>query len=350
MNLREIAQSLAVSPASVSIVRYGRAGVSPATRRRIQLCLEENGYDYAPYNTTGPAEAATDRQVGTSRYIRLLKYYDSALLTDKNEGFVDGIINALDDQVRANGYTLALSAISHQEYGAFLESFSREDCAGLVVIATELERADILRLGRIAIPIVILDSDHPGLPFPSVTMNNRDLAYRGVEHLRGSGAVGYLYSKIRTGNFVARGEGYAEAVRNFGLPSGDDMRFALTPSLSGAYEDMRLLLAKGRRLPAALFADNDVIAIGAMRAILKAGYRIPQDVRIMGVDNTLLSQISSPALTTTQISRAAIGESAIQLLMQQMLHPGREPAHIRIGTRLILRESSEDAQPLLRAE
>ena len=114
--------------------------------------------------------------------------------------------------MRANGYTLALSAISHQEYGAFLDSFPRDDCAGLVVIATELERADILRLSQIPIPIVILDSDHPGLPFPTVTMNNRDLAYQGVEHLRGSGAVGYLYSKNRTGNFVARGEGYAEAL------------------------------------------------------------------------------------------------------------------------------------------
>ena len=113
---------------------------------------------------------------------------------------------------------------------------------------------------------------------------------------------------------------------------------------------MLQLLAKGRQLPGALFADNDVIAIGAMRAMLKAGYSIPQDVRIMGVDNTLLSQIFSPALTTTQISRTAIGEGAIRLLMQQMLHPGSEPAHIRVGARLILRESSEDVRLLRRAE
>ena len=338
MTLAQLAARLNVSPASVSIVRQGRPGVSDATRRRIQSALKANGYTYLPY--TPEQSAPTGKPDGSPQYIRLLKYYRSALLTDKNEGFVDAIIDAIDAVARTRNYTLVFSSLSSDEFDQRLPELAADSCIGLLVIATEMECEEIEKLRILRVPIVVLDCDHPALPFSSVTMNNRDLAYAAVAQLRTLGEVGYLCSSIRTGNFKARENGYREALHDFGLPEREELCFSVTPGLNAACEDMNRLLDAGRKLPPALFADNDVIAIGAMRAMQAHGYQLPQDVNIIGVDNTMLSQICIPALSSIQISCAALGEQAIQLLLDQIADPSGEQLHIHIGSRLIAREST----------
>lgn len=338
MTLAQLAARLNVSPASVSIVRQGRPGVSDATRRRIQSALKANGYSYLPY--TPEQSAPTGKPDGSPQYIRLLKYYRSALLTDKNEGFVDAIIDAIDAVARTRNYTLVFSSLSSDEFDQRLPELAADSCIGLLVIATEMECEEIEKLRILRVPIVVLDCDHPALPFSSVTMNNRDLAYAAVAQLRALGEVGYLCSSIRTGNFKARGNGYREALHDFGLPEREELCFSVTPGLNAACEDMNRLLDAGRKLPPALFADNDVIAIGAMRAMQAHGYQLPQDVNIIGVDNTMLSQICIPALSSIQISCAALGEQAIQLLLDQIADPSGEQLHIHIGSRFIAREST----------
>ena len=338
LTLAQLAARLNVSPASVSIVRQGRPGVSDATRRRIQSALKANGYSYLPY--TPEQSAPTGKPDGSPQYIRLLKYYRSALLTDKNEGFVDAIIDAIDAVARTRKYTLVFSSLSSDEFDQRLPELAGDSCIGLLVIATEMECAEIEKLRILRVPIVVLDCDHPALPFSSVTMNNRDLAYAAVAQLRTLGEVGYLCSSIRTGNFKARGNGYREALHDFGLPEREELCFSVTPGLNAACEDMNRLLDAGRKLPPALFADNDVIAIGAMRAMQAHGYQLPQDVNIIGVDNTMLSQICIPALSSIQISCAALGEQAIQLLLDQIADPSGEQLHIHIGSRFIAREST----------
>lgn len=338
MTLAQLAARLNVSPASVSIVRQGRPGVSDATRRRIQSALKANGYSYLPY--TPEQSASTGKPDGSPQYIRLLKYYRSALLTDKNEGFVDAIIDAIDAVARTRNYTLVFSSLSSDEFDQRLPELAGDSCIGLLVIATEMECEEIEKLRILRVPIVVLDCDHPALPFSSVTMNNRDLAYAAVAQLRTLGEVGYLCSSIRTGNFKARGNGYREALHDFGLPEREELCFSVTPGLNAACEDMNRLLDAGRKLPPALFADNDVIAIGAMRAMQAHGYQLPQDVNIIGVDNTMLSQICIPALSSIQISCTALGEQAIQLLLDQIADPSGEQLHIHIGSRFIAREST----------
>lgn len=338
MTLSELAARLNVSPASISIVRHGRPGVSAATRRRIQSALEANGYTYAPYSSDPVIpEKRTD---ASPRFIRLIKFYRSALLTDKNEGFVDAVIDAIDVVARARDCSLVFTTISSDEFDRRISELPNENCVGQLVIATEMGREEIEKLKAIHLPTIVLDCDHPALPFSTVTMNNRDLAYNAVCQLKGFGEVGYLRSRIRTGNFTARGNGYMEALNDFNLPADEELFFTLTPSLNAAYDDMDLLLRKGRRLPKALFADNDVIAIGSMRAMQCHGYQLPHDVSIIGVDNTMLAQVFTPALTSYQISCAAMGEQAIQMLLNQIANPTGEYLHMHIGAQLIFRESS----------
>lgn len=342
MNLSQIAESLGVSPASISIVRAGRPGVGPMVRRKIQEALEENGFRYQEYKQPNIYASPRSKERESQRFIQLLKYRKSSLLIDKNEGFVDAVIDAIDERASSEKYNLLLKSVSHLEYLDFLDTMELQQCAGILVIATEMERADICALKKLDLPIVILDSDHPGLPFSTVTMNNRDLAYEAVSYLfdLGCAQVGYIRSSIRTGNFVGRANGYREGLEGRGGAWQGELVFDLTPSLQKSYEDMRGHLAQGRRVPPALFADNDVLAIGAMRALKEAGYAIGRDVRMIGVDNTPLSQLVSPALSTMQISRASLGQGAFGELLRQIEAPSIVPRHVRLGSKLICRETA----------
>lgn len=342
MTLSEIAASLHVSPATVSIVRSGKSGVSPFTRRRIQMKLEENGYSYKEYIVPGSNLPPTQQPSWLKKQIRLLKFIQSSLLTDKNDGFVDAIIDAVGAYAQAAGYAVLFSSVSQEDYSNILMQLHEDTCDGLLVLATEMSREEILQLETLPMPVVILDSDHPGLPFSCVTMDNRDIAYQAMTHLLSLGTrdIGYLRSTIRTGNFVSRENGYIEALRGEHITPDPALIFSLTPSLTGAYQDMTAYLREGQRIPRALFADNDILAIGAMRALCVQGWRVPEDVYMIGVDNTLLSQVSSPTLSSMQISRSSLGQMAISTLLHQIDTPGSECFHLRVCGHLIIRRSS----------
>lgn len=341
MTLKEIADQLGVSASSISIVRKGKPGVSAATRRSIQLMLEQNGYSYDVYSQNDYEHVRPLR--GTDGHtICLLKHARSALLTDNNEGFIAGLIDPITVAIAAEGYTLEIKAVNSEEYPDFLRALSEEQFSGLLVIATEMTQDELCQLSQVRIPTVVLDTDYPYIPHSSVTMNNRQLAWQAVAKMASRDSVGYLKSSQATGNFTARSVGYQEALAAFSLPTDAVLVFHVTPSLDGAEKDMENLLNEKRAVPPALFADNDVIAIGCMRALLRHGVRIPEDTQLIGVDDTLLSQVINPSLSSMQISRTQMASQAVKLLIETMADPARLTSHIHIDARLICRRSLEE--------
>ena len=86
--------------------------------------------------------------------------------------------------------------------------------------------------------------------------------------------------------------------------------------MNDAYQDMLQYLKKNPKLPTAFFADNDMIALGAMKALQERGYRIPEDVSIVGFDDLSFSAISSPALTTLRVPNKEMGKIAVRRLVE----------------------------------
>ena len=340
MKLKELAEQLGVSSASISIVRQGKTGVSAATRRKIEIALAENGYSYIPFIQRTYPEVRSFSNEGSGGKILLLKYYSSALLTDQNEGFVESIIDAVSASVKSSGYALELVGINSTEYAGFLSALIPANYVGMLVIATEMTEDDLCLLASVKLPIVVMDTDYACIPQSSVSMNNRRLAFEAVRELSDAGEVGFLRSAQQTGNFHGRYLGYLEAIHAQGLPDGPDLQFTLTPSLKEATLEMEKYLQSGRRIPKALFAGNDVIAIGCIKALRKNGIRVPEDVRIIGVDDTLLSQVISPSLSSMQIPKTDLGVNAIVLLLNRIQDPAAPNIHLRLDAQLIRRHSS----------
>ena len=130
-----------------------------------------------------------------------------------------------------------------------------------------------------------------------------------------------------------------KAIREAGMSTSNSPVFRLAPSQDGAYADLRDLLNAGEKPAKCYFADNDLIAIGAMQALKEAGYRIPEDVSVVGFDDISSSEYVSPPLTTIQVPKTTLGETAVVRVAQMIEGKNRYPLKIEVSTRLIRRKS-----------
>ena len=191
----------------------------------------------------------------------------------------------------------------------------------------------------------MLDNDVHYGQVDSVVMSNVSIAMDATQYLQelGHREIGYFRFALPIHNCQDRYRGYLAAMEKAGLPVPEPV--PLSPTLNGAYEDMKKLLAEGKYVPrGAAVADNDSIAIGAVKAILEAGYRIPEDLSIIGVDDIPYSAVMMPPLTTMRVSRKSLGTLAVDLLMERLRHPEWPPMHIKVDGRLVIRSSTASAE------
>ena len=157
--------------------------------------------------------------------------------------------------------------------------------------------------------MVMLDNWYEDLNFNAVLIDNTDAASAAVRYLieKGHRKIGHLKGSYGIKNFYYREEGYIRTLRENGLECDPGHTFLLTPSMEGACADMESLLQREPDLPTAFFADNDMIALGAIRALKQNGYNVPGDVSVVGFDDLPFCAISSPPL---QVRRQLLHQGA----------------------------------------
>ena len=128
----------------------------------------------------------------------------------------------------------------------------------------------------------------------------------------------------------------------------DDTKvYELSPSIEAAQQDMNALLERGCTLPEAFIADNDLIALGAIRALQQRGLRIPEDIAVIGFDNIPLAEYAQPPLSSVEVPCENLGKSAVETLRWRIRNPKATPRNVATGTELIVRESvPQQADPL----
>ena len=179
------------------------------------------------------------------------------------------------------------------------------------------------------------------MPCDCVLINNMQGAYLAARHLIRTcrKQPGYLQSAYQISNFSERSSGFYKAVRSSGMSASKSITHLLTPSVDGAFADMSELIRNGDELASCYFADNDLIAVGAAKALMQNGYRIPEDISIVGFDNMPVSTVIDPALTTVHVPKQYMGEAAARRLISLMEDPGQPPIKIEIDTSLVYRDS-----------
>ena len=330
MTIREIASIAGVSPAAVSLVINNKKGVSDETRRRVQSVIDEYGY----------AASWQKRKVKRFR-LMVLKFRAHGVAMEENQGFIASIIDQIESECRRFAFDLVMCNCEAKTAETTIRELMADPPDGVIMMGTELTEADYPLLDLFTVPVVVLDNNIQRGNVDSVVMANGQIMANAVRYLYDLGyrEIGYFKFNLPVHNCEERYQGYLQELERLGLTPPAPVR--LMPTLNGAYEDMKRLLKSGEYVPGgAVVADNDTVAIGAVKAIREAGYSIPDDLSIIGIDDIPFSAVTMPALTTMRISRSALGTLAVDMLRKRIKHPDWPGMHMQIRGGLVVRNST----------
>lgn len=324
MTLKEIAKIAGVSQATVSIVVNNKKGVGEATRASITQLLEEHGY-----KINKPAD---------KNNILFVKYCTKGFIVEENSGFVSNIMDSIERQCRIKHYNMSI--LNSKDLEATFATINFDLYEGMIILGTELSEASYSTLEAIEIPFVVIDNEIPNINCNSVTINNRDTVYNAVKYLKelGLNHIGYFRSNYDSHNFNQRKDAFYNAVDTFGMTL--EKEYDVVPTLLGAYHSMKTYLKEDKLKADCIFADNDTIAIGAIKALVEYGYKIPEDVSIIGFDDIPYSAITSPALTSMNINKKMIGKLAIDLLQKSIVDDQYRNIKTYVSGTLVTRDST----------
>ena len=330
---KDIAKMLGVSPATVSLVLNNKPGISDDTRNRIIQFLLENGYDTSKLSNNSSE---------VNKTIQFIVYKKHGKVVSDTPFFSE-LIESINRAARHGGYNLNLTYIDEKvdTLASILNMIEHSNAAGLLILATEMYSEDLTLFHKLKIPILLLDSQFDNQDINTVCINNSDGIYKVIEYLTNLGhtEIGYLHSNIWIYNFEQRRRWFIQHMTDKNLSLPDNYLFHLEPTIEGSYRDMKALLTTRKDIPSVLFADNDIIAFGAMRALKEAGFSIPNDVSIIGFDDTPFCELLDPKLTTIGVFKQQMGAIAVNRLIECIEYSNTCVQKSYIGTQLVKRDS-----------
>lgn len=211
-----------------------------------------------------------------------------------------------------------------------------------VIFVGEASPAIIGRLREQKIPVVLLNNvlDMPDLL--CITTSHYEGAVSAVDHLceRGHRKIGLLAGQFSPQVNEARYQGYVDALSRRGMEINPQYILEIDPTLEAGEGAMSRLLELEDR-PTGVFCTNDTVAAGAMKAVIRAGLRIPEDVAVVGFDDSSVSRIVEPELTTVRIDMDRMGRLAAEKLFDLIEGIPSAETRIVIPTELVVRSSSQ---------
>ena len=328
--IKDVARAAGVSVATVSRALNGADNVLPHTRQRILDVARE-----LRYSPSGAARSLITRRTDTI----------GALLPDLHGEFFSELIRGIDQAARARGLHLLLSS-SHDdadEAAAALRAMNgRVD--GLVVMSPHADDDFLSQNLPPTLPAVLLNS---GVSKPTqrvFAVDNFGGARAMTEHLVRSGRRRIAFLGGPQANFEAR-----ERERGYRAGLGKGMEpWLLEGDFSeggGQRAGAALLALPAKERPDAVFAANDIMAIGLLGALLAGGVRTPEDIALAGFDDIPISRYVSPALTTMHVPIAALGSQALDALANTLESNAAHPGATVMPVELVVRQSCGSAKP-----
>jgi len=304
--IKDVAQRAGVSSATVSRVLSNHPHVSPETRERVLQAIEELGYR--------PSRVARSLRAQRSRIIGLI-------ISDIQNPFFTALVRAVEDVAYEHDYAVFLcnSDENVEKEGFYVEVMRAEHVAGVVISPTQEEGSPAEQLVHWGIPVVTIDRVIRGLAVDTVLVDNVAAAYTLVDHVirDGHSRVAAVIGIPAATTGRERFEGYVRALEANGLPLDEELIRRGLPKEPMGYEMTRDLLALPRP-PSALFTGNNLLTLGALRAIREAGLRIPDDIALVAFDELDWMSLFDPALTVAAQPTYELGRRATELLLKRI--------------------------------
>lgn len=332
VDIRFIASKAGVSPATVSRVLNHSKPVGEETRRRVMKEVEKYGYR--------PNMLARGLIIRKSNLI-------GVVTPNVSSYFHARMIASVEEVAAQHGYNVIVTNVStdYQRERESIRIFAERRVDGIILMH-ENSVAELHELIEIAgVPIVIASANVQDCPLPTVGIDDRCAAYDATSYLMrlGHRNIGAIFNDCYSLN-VLRREGFFDALRQYGVtPNPQWIRVGECRIQAG--RELASQIFSGSERPTALFCVSDEQAVGAVNVLMELGYRIPQDVSVIGVDDVELGTVLIPTLTTVRQPIEEIGAKACTILLE-WLASGVVPQNVVFPHMLIVRHSTgrTDAQ------
>jgi len=324
----EVAKKAQVSLGTVSRVINNDVHVAPETRERVSAVMQEMQY-------------VANRQ---ARGLKGMKTnVIGALVPDLATSYIGGIMHGIDTELSLHKFDLML--FTHHRIAIKEASYVADMVQGMVdglLLVLPRNIADYTdTLTRHKFPFVVIDHQGSGDPCPAVGATNWQGGYNATEYLikQGHKRIGFITGSMDLGCSQDRLKGYRSALRTHHIPEMPELvyegDFNQPDGYAGASAFLELPIP-----PTAIFASNDVMAMGVMDAVRNRNLRIPDDISVVGFDNIPQSAMINPSLTTVQQPLEQMGRVATQMLLGILKTPKKDVNRIELPTELIIRSST----------
>jgi len=328
ISLKELAKHLKLSPTTLSLVlNDSPAGASIPQLTKDRIFAAAKGFNYRPNFLARSLRSQRTYTVGV-------------LVPEVSEGYSAEVLSGIESYLLEQGYMFLVASHRHKaKLLGQLPRFLYERCVeGLIGVDTPYDQS-------LPLPVVCI-SGH--LKVPGVTrivLNHTMAAEQGLRHLKelGHRNIAFIRGQDFSSDTKVRWDAIRRVARRLGLAAPAELVSQLggeSPSPETGYVAARQLLASGKSFTA-LFAFNDVSAIGAMRALREAGKRVPEDVSVVGFDNIPSAVFHIPALTTIAQPLQRMGALAAEVLLKRIAQPDAPcPEELEVEPELMVREST----------
>lgn len=327
---REIAERLGVSVATVSRALNDQPGVSPEVRARILETARKMGYR--------PNVPARSLATATTQTVAFIVHKAGHAVND--DPFYPIIMAGAEAYLSRHGYHILLSTLSDEEMarpGEF-PLVQQRVVDGLILAGPEIAPSFIIRLLTAGVPLVLVDNCLSQTPVDCVLNDDEGGAYAATRHLldHGHTVVAFLSGPKGWVSNRERARGYTRAMEEAGLEPL--IFYEQETTIASGERALRQALA-ARPDITAIFAVNDAVAIGAIRAAKALGRSTPGDLCVVGFDDISWAEMNDPPLSTVHVFKRRMGELAAQRLLDSIQNPDAPPAKTLVATELVLRRS-----------
>ena len=327
INIFDIAKEANVSIATVSKVVNNTGRISDKTRRRVLEIIEK--YNYTPNLL---ATALTGKN----------SYTLGLLMPNLANPFFGEIAKSVEDRARELGFSVIMCSTDYDaEREALYFTLLQKKRVDGVIILSGFENQDIIASRKLKpdMPVALIARDVQTFPINSISIDDFVGGYEAARHLLqlGHRRMGLIVENIKCA--WERVRGFRQALAEEGLTLED--RYIVTGEATvenGKAFALRLL--DEDPAPTAIFATNDILAIGTLRAAGERRLQVPEKLSVVGFDNTLLATIADPPLTTVAQPMAQMGSQIVDLLVQEIKGEATNKQRIVLLPELVVREST----------
>ena len=326
--IRDVARQAGVSHQTVSRVINGSEEVLPETRALVEAAIEQMGYR--------PSAIARSMARGRTHTLACI----SPNLTDYT---LASVIEGAETEARQHDYFLLSSSATHPESFSRLvdELVGHRRVDGLIVINPYADK----RFEHLPenFPVVFVGAQSHEKNISSVCLDDEKVAYEATHHLI---SLGHTDIALVTGPMEEdccqdRTEGYRRALKEAGLPFDETKVIEGDWSATSGQSALLSFVEQGR-IPTAVFAQNDRMAMGVLRAARDANIKVPSQLAVIGVDDMPLSSYFDPPLTTMRQDMPRIGQEATRMLLDIIQKKNTDLREVKLPAQLVVRQSTSD--------